>query len=223
MKFGIVNTNKDFNIVRFKYLFLGFAIIFTGLKLYESFNDYKTYLHHRVEVFYNSGKNPYQSGRTFKFSDVDESNLKIPNGDLDVRPQVTYTVKAKSYFQYFILDFNPDERQPFTFYFLINYLVIALILFFALRKSNNQRIFTKELLIGLSYLRIYIIVMMVMKFVQCYLIKNYIEEISNHRVSYNAFKNVDILEYQFYLLIFLFIISFVKEGLNLQKEQDLTV
>jgi hypothetical protein len=108
MKFEIVNTKNEFNINRFRYIFLSLAIIFTLLKFYESYDDYKTYLHHRVEVFYNSGKNPYTGGKNYIFSDYGKSNIVIPNGELDVRPQVTYTIKAKSYLQYFILDFNPD-------------------------------------------------------------------------------------------------------------------
>lgn len=223
MRFEIVNTNREFNILRFRYFFLGFAIIATVFKFYLHYKDYKTYLHHRIEVFYNSGKNPYQSGGTYKFSDFGKSNIVIPNGELDVRPQVTYTIKAKSYLQYFILDFNPNDKKWFTFYFLFNYIIIASILFYALRKSNKERIFTKELLAGLSYLRVYFITMMVMKIIQVFLFENYLEKISNQKVSFYAMNFVDISTYQIYLLIAAFIISFVKEGLRLQMEQDLTV
>lgn len=223
MKFEIVNTNKEFNVNRFRYIFLSLAVVFSLFKFYDSYNDYKSYYHHKIKVFYNSGKNPYKFGGSFKFSDFNKSNIVIPNGELDVRPEVTYTIKAKSYLQYFILDFNPDERLPFTFYFLFNYLFIASILFYALRKSNKERIFTKELLIGLSYLKVYFVVMMVMKLAQCFFIKDYIERISNQKVIYHATNNVDIISYQLYLLMALFIISFVKEGLRLQEEQDLTV
>ena len=223
MKFEIINATRALNVVRFKYIFLGLAVIAIIFKFSVHYKEYKTYLHHRVEVFYNSGKNPYQSGRTYKFSDFDNSNIKIPNGELDVRPQVTYTIKAKTYLQYFILDFNPNEKIWFTFYFLFNYLIIASIVFYALRKSNKEKIFTKELLTGLSYLRVYLIIMMVMKILQIFLFEDYVEKISNLKASFYLTHFADIATYQIYLLMAAIIITFVKEGLRLQMEQDLTV
>ncbi|MBU0696570.1 MAG: hypothetical protein KKE39_08620 [Bacteroidetes bacterium] len=210
MRFQILNREHEFNVIRFRYIFFASAIILIAFKFYTSHANYKTYLHHRIEVL----------------DLIERNSLKtkvIENGKLDSRIQSTYVIKAKSYLQYFILEFNPDERMPFSFYFLFNYLIIASIVFYALRNSSKEKIFTRELLDGLTYLRIYIIVMMLAKFAQCFLLKNYVEKIAEQKVYYYVAKNLDIVEYQFYLLIALFLITFVKEGIRLQMQEDLII
>lgn len=215
MKFEIVNTVKEFNIVRFRYSILLFPVICLVFKICFSYMHYKMDIHHRVEVLDLKNK--------FPASKPEKAKL-IPNGKITPRPGYTYIIKAESYFQNVILDFDPDAKPTGpSWYFLLNCVAISLIMFCALRKSSNERIFTKELLTGLSYLRYYIVFMIIAKSAQYIWFKNYIEKLSNHTVMYVSISKLDVLEYQFYLMLSGLLIHFIEKALKLQEEQDLTV
>jgi hypothetical protein len=212
MGFEIRNIfgNRKFNLVRFRYFFLASAILFFLFKMYVSFKDYTEYNHHRVEVI------------DFKYRNRMNDRI-ISSGELAHSVKTVYTIKAENYWTYFVLEFNPDDRTPFSLFFLINFIVVAVIVFYATRKSTNEKIFTRELLTGLNYLRRYIIIIMVLKFIQEVTFRNYIDYLSNHEVYSLTSSNFDIIDYQIYLLLFIFLISVVQEGIRLQIQESLTI
>lgn len=212
MRFNIRNAfgNEKFNLTGFRYLFLAFAILFFLFKMYVSFKDYTEYKHHRIEVI------------DLKYRNRMDDRI-IPSGELAHSVKTIYIIKAKSYWEYFILEFNPDDRTPFSLFFLINYIVVASIVFYATRKSTNEKIFTRELLTGLNYLRAYLIILMGLKTIQSFYFRNYLDYLSDHEVSMVYIPSSIILDYQIYLLFFIFLISFVQEGIRLQMQEDLTI
>ena len=122
-----------------------------------------------------------------------------------------------------ILEFNPSDKNPLTLFFCFNFFVVAFILAIAGRKSSVEKIFTKELLMGLNILMAYIVFMMISKIGLEFYFRDYIEKISNNEVSYYSFFSVDFFVYQISSALVGVFIQFVKKGVELQQEQDLTV
>nr|MBC7612128.1 hypothetical protein [Pseudopedobacter sp.] len=178
--------------------------------MYVSFKDYTEYNHHRIEVI------------DLKYSNLMGDRI-IPSGELVHSVKTIYTIKAKNYWEYFVLEFNPDDKTPFSLFFLINYVIVAIIVFYATRKSTNEKIFTRELLTGLNYLRAYLIILIVLKSIQSFYFRNYLDYLSDHEVSMIYIPSSIILDYQIYLLFYIFLISFVQEGIRLQMQEDLTI
>jgi hypothetical protein len=210
MEFNIFRDNSYFKLKRFSSFLLGCAIIFLILKTHSSVRDYNQYLDHRIEVLDLQQKNK-------------RTETIIDNGFLIKSTKSIFVIKAKSYSQYFILDFIPNHNNNFSFFFLINYLIVSIIIFFAVQKSTKQKTFTPQLLKGLEYLRIYIVIIFLLKILQIFFIRNYIENLSLNKISVSENFNFNGFEFQMILIVAAILISFVKEGVKLQIQQDLTI
>jgi hypothetical protein len=195
----------------FRNMFFVYALMLIGYKINVSYNNYRSGKHHRLEVY----------DRT-KTKRVSSETKIISNGEVKPNFKSIYIIQENSFWQYLILDFNPDEDSLLPFSFLFNYLMISLIVFYSLRKSDNKRIFTKELVEGLSHLKFYVIFMMIATPIPYTFFRNYIAGISNHdvlyipRMTFNA-------SYVFYYVGAIILIFLLREALKLQEEQDLTV
>lgn len=210
MKFEFDNSPRPFNFKRASLFLLALSLLFLVFRMYLSFKDYKNNHPHEVEVSYYNHK-------------IKKVEKGIANGKLYTTAKTTYIIESKSYAQYFILEFKPSSRNFLSLFFCINFFIVASILAVAARKSSVDKIFTQELLKGLNFLIAYIIVMMVSKFVINFYVQNYIEKISNNEVSYYLPFSGDSYVYQISMTLIILFINFVKKGVELQQEKDLTI
>ena len=210
MRFEIVHSPRPYNFKKASLFLFGLSLLVLVFRIYSSYNDFRMYNPHEVDVNYY-------------YHNVKSEECKIDNGKLYTTAKTVYRITSKNYTQHLILEFNPSDKNPLTLFFCLNFFVIASILAFAARKSSVEKIFTKELLIGLNILTACIVFMMISKIGLELYYRDYIAKISNNEVSYYSFFSVDFFVYQLTLGLAGIFINFVKKGLELQMEQDLTV
>ena len=210
MRFEIVHSPRPYNFKKASLFLFGLSLLLIVFRMYFSYNDFKMYNPHEVEVNY------------YKHN-IKSEERKIDNGKLYTRAKTVYRITSKNYAQHFILEFNPSDKNPLSLFFCFNFFVVASILAIAGRKSSVDKIFTKELLIGLNFLTAYILIMMLSKIALIFYFRNCIENISNNEVTYFMSSSGDFFVYQISLALGGVFINFIKKGLILQQEQDLTV
>lgn len=210
MRFEIVHSPRPYNFKKASLFLFGLSLLVLAFRMYLSYNDFKMYNPHEVEVNYY-------------YHNVKSEDCKIENGKLYTTAKTVYRITSKNYTQQFILDFNPADKNPLSLFFCFNFVVIASILAFAARKSSVEKIFTKELLMGLNILTAYIVFMIISKIGLEFYYRDYIEKISNNEVTYYSFFTNDFFIYQSSSALVGVFIQFVKKGVELQQEQDLTV
>lgn len=209
MKFEFDNSSMPFNPKRMIYFFVVCAFLNLSFFLYLSVRDYRDYIPHEIEVQYYKHK-------------MKSVERNTDNGILRTSPKTTFIIKPKSYLQYFILEFNPSNKRDLRLFFSINLFIITSIIAIGSRKSSNKRIFTKELLSSLKFLSVYIYIILNIKIALSFYNRSYIWKLSNNEASvpYNISSDIFL-----YLLVSLcaFIIQYVKKGVELQQEKDLTI
>lgn len=210
MKFEIDYSSRPFNFKRASLILFGFSLLFLVFRMYLSYDNYRNYNPHEVEVTYYKHK-------------IKSERRKIENGELYTTAKTVYRVQSKNYAQHLILEFNPTDQNPLSLFFCFNFFVIASILGLGARKSSEEKIFTKELLNGLKFLTGYIIFMMISKTLLEFYFQDYVKKISNEEVTCYAFFSGNFFVYQISVGIIGLFINFVKKGIELQQEQDLTV
>lgn len=147
----------------------------------------------------------------------------IPNGQLKFTKKANYIIEAKSFGQYLFLDSNPNESKPLSLFFCINFLIIAWIMIYGLRKSTQQNLYTSEFIMSTNILYCYLFFMMILNLIHAKGFEAYIENLSEDTVRYYAFDNLNIIQYNIMIIFLGFILNYLKKGLELQEEQDLTV
>jgi hypothetical protein len=207
--FDLDLSNKPYNLKLSSIYIFAISLLILIVRMYSSIDYYKSNLPLEVHVHYKNN--------------VKSVEKDIVNGKLVTSPYTVYNIKSKNYLQYFILEFDPSSKDPISLFFCFNFFVIASIFAFFARKSTIDKIFTRHLSIGLNVLRAYIIVMMVSKLALIYYFKDFIAQISNHQAIYRNTSHGEFFSYQVSLVLVALFITFVKRGLQLQQEQDLTV
>ena len=147
----------------------------------------------------------------------------IPHGQLKFTKKANYVIEVKSFGQYLFLDSNPKESKPLSLFFCINFLVIAWIMIYGLRKSTQQNLYTFEFIKSITMLYPYLFFMMILNLIHAKGFEAYIENLSEDNVRYYAFDNLNIFQYYMWIIFLGFILNYLKKGLELQEEQDLTV
>ena len=147
----------------------------------------------------------------------------IPHGQLEFTKKANYVIKAKSFGEYLFLDSNPNKSKPLSLFFCINFLVIAWIMIYGLRKSTQQNLYTTEFIKSITILYCYLFFMMILNLIHAKGFEAYIENLSEDNVRHYAFDNLSIIQYNIMIIFLGFILNFLKKGLELQEEQDLTV
>ena len=147
----------------------------------------------------------------------------IPHGQLEFTKKFNYIIEAKFFGQYLFLDSNPNESKPLSLFFCINFLVIAWIMIYGLRKSTQKNLYTSEFIKSITILYCYLFFMMILNLIHAKGFEAYIENLSENNVRYFAFDNLNIFQYYIMIIFLGFILNYLKKGLELQEEQDLTV
>lgn len=211
MKFEIVHSRRSYNFKKASLFLFGISLLVLIFRMYLSFDLYKEYFPHEVEVNY------------YKHN-IKSEEKRIDNGKLYISAKTVYRITSKNYAQYFILEFNPSDKNPLSLFFCLNFFVITSIIAIAARKSTVEKLFTPELYMGLNILRGYVYLMMFGKFALAYYFRDYIEQLSNYEVSsFYLSTSTDFLFFQITLAFFAIFLTLVRKGIELQMEQDLTV
>ena len=186
------------------------AVILLLIRVIISYSEYTNEIHHEIDVRIRKRNYPTIIN-DFSFGKIKSTQT------------AKFTVEAKSFSQYLVLDFDPAKNEPLSLFFCINFFAIGGIFYYGSRKSTNEKLFTPEFLKSISILYYYLSFMMILKLLQAKGFEAYIEDLSDNNVSYHAFEGFNIGQYTFLIFFLGFIINYLKKGLELQKDQDLTV